>query len=86
MYGDIHLVDKSLIDGRALNAWGKLDGESSPNLSVGILGPRPIHRLTYKSTRRVRRTLADGTVKIYVYPGTKDTSTDNADIVAALAM
>lgn len=70
IYGDICLVGRDKIADLALNAWGKLDGKHSPNLSPGILGPKPIFRAAYKHTRTVRRKLADGTMKTYTYPGT----------------
>jgi len=69
IYGDIHLVSREMVPDLALNAWEKLDGERTPNLSPGILGPQPIPRALYKHTRTVRRKLADGTLKTYTYPG-----------------
>lgn len=67
--GDVHIVSREAIDDLALNAWGKLDGEHTPNLSPGILGPKPDRRTLYSSTRTVRRKLADGTMKTYTYLG-----------------
>ena len=67
IYGDIHLVSREQIAGHTLNAWKKLDGEHTPNFLPGIVGPKPIGRPTYRSTRKVTRKLADGTIKTYVY-------------------
>ena len=74
IYGDIHLVSRGKIADDALNAWKKLDGERTPNLSRGILGPKPTASAVYKHTRTVHRKMADGTVKTYVYPGTGATN------------
>jgi hypothetical protein len=60
--------------------FAKLDGERTSNLSPGIVETGPVPRALYRSTRTVRKKLADGTIKTYVYPA------NNTDVVAGRVM
>lgn len=67
VYGNVYMVTRGQIDDGALNAWDKIGGISGGGVDVVLRRVRTKGPAFRTSTKTVRKTLADGTEKTYVY-------------------
>lgn len=70
MYGDVYLLHRRLLSVSSQNAWGKLTGAPpmAPDVRPVLIRHRAKTFFGGLKPKTVRKTLANGTVRIYKYP------------------